>query len=147
MTIALTAGARVLAVAAGVALKYSVSERHPEKEAESADIVKVLGSTSLIAGVLVGRHGVADWCQRWARTRLTHRGWRHRANGCTRRQRAEQQCEGASNVSRHDAAAGIGRRRAPRRNRTTLSPREGRPGGRRRLEQLCEAPGGSREDA
>jgi hypothetical protein len=54
LLIALTAGALVLAVAAGVALKYAVSERHPEKEGESADIVKVLGSTSLIAGLLVG---------------------------------------------------------------------------------------------
>ncbi len=54
MIIALTIGGLAVAVAIGVALKYVTVSRHPDKQTEGADVVKVLGSTSLIAGLLVG---------------------------------------------------------------------------------------------
>jgi cytochrome bd-type quinol oxidase subunit 2 len=52
--VGLTIGGLVVAVVLGVALKYATASRHPEKQTEGADVVKVLGSTSLIAGLLVG---------------------------------------------------------------------------------------------
>ncbi len=51
---ALTVGGLVLAVAIGLARKFASASRHPDKHREGADAVKVLGTTSLIAGLLVG---------------------------------------------------------------------------------------------
>ena len=52
MLVALTVVGLVLAVLIGVGLRYATSKG--SDKAEGADVVKVLGSTSLIAGLLVG---------------------------------------------------------------------------------------------
>lgn len=52
--IALTVGALVLAVAAGIGLKYAPSSRDAEKQTGGADVLEVLGTTALIAGLLIG---------------------------------------------------------------------------------------------
>ena len=54
MIVALTIAGLIVAVGLGVLLKYVTSARHPDKQTEGADVLKILGSTSLIAGLLVG---------------------------------------------------------------------------------------------
>src|ERR1044072_7416579 len=52
--VALTICGLVLAVVIGVVLRRAGASKDPGKETEGADVVRVLGSTSLIAGLLVG---------------------------------------------------------------------------------------------
>ena len=55
MLVALTIGGLVLAALIGVGMRYATSSGQPEsKQAEGADVVRVLGTTSLLAGLLVG---------------------------------------------------------------------------------------------
>lgn len=54
MIIALTIAGLVVAVVIGVSLRYATAARASGTPAEGADVVKVLGTTSLIAGLLVG---------------------------------------------------------------------------------------------